>query len=139
GSPTLRVTTRDGKSSGPRGVGLLATGENYPCPRVTLEFAGERLDEASTTGGAFRNDDADVPGDAKPGTHTVTADCGGPTLASATFRVTDEAVHRPALVTTLPRPDDISFSPGDLAKSAGAALIAIPVIFFPFGVVEEVM
>jgi hypothetical protein len=135
----LRVTTRDGDPSGPPGVGLLAAGENYPCSRVTLEFSGERLDQASVTAGAFRDDTLDVPGDADPGTHTLTAACGGPVLASATFRVTDEAVHRPALVTGLPKPDDISFALDDLAKSAGAALIAIPVIFFPFGVIEEVM
>jgi hypothetical protein len=120
-------------------VGLVVSGENYPCTRVMLEFSGDRLAEDDLRGGAFHDDDVAVPGDARPGAHTVTAGCGGPVLASATFRVTDDAVHRPALVTALPKPDDISFSPGDLAKSAGAALVAIPVIFFPFAIVEEVM
>ena len=138
-APTLRVTTRDGDPSGPPGVGLLIAGENYPCSRVTLEFAGERLGQASATDGAFRDDSTDVPGDADPGTHTLTADCGGPPLASATFRVTDRAIHRPDLVTALPKPGDVSFSLDDLAKSAGAALVTLPIIFFPFAVIEEVM
>jgi hypothetical protein len=120
-------------------VGLVVAGENYTCSRVSLEFSGDRLDETDVHGGAFRASGADVPGDARPGSHTVTADCGGPVLASAVFEVTDAAIHRPSLVTALPKPDDISFSLDDLAKSAGAALIAIPVIFFPFGVIEEVM
>lgn len=138
-APTLRVTTRDGDSSGPPGVGLLVVGENYPCARVTLEFSGERLDQPSATDGAFRDDSADVPGDADAGTHTLTADCGGPVLASAPFRVTDRAIHRPDLVTALPKPGDVSFSLDDLAKSAGAALVTLPIIFFPFAVIEEVM
>ncbi len=137
--PTLRVATRDGDPSGPPGVGLFASGENYPCSLVTLEFAGQRLDQASVSGGAFRDSEGDVPGDAEPGIHTVTADCGGPVLASATFRVTDRAIHRPDLVTALPKPGDISLSLGDLAKSAGAALVTLPIIFFPFAVIEEVM
>ena len=137
----MRATNRDGGSSGPPGAGLVVSGENYACARVTLEFSGDLLDQADVHGGAFRDSAADVPGDARPGSHTITAHCGGsgPVLASATFDVTDRAVHRPALVTTLPKPDDISFAPGDLARSAGAALVAIPVIFFPFGVIEEVM
>jgi hypothetical protein len=120
-------------------VGLVASGENYTCSRVTLEFSGERLDQSDVHRGAFRNSAAEVPGDARPGAHTVTADCGGPVLASASFRVTDRAIHRPDLVTSLPKPEDISFSLDDLAKSAGAALVSLPIIFFPFAVVEEVM
>jgi hypothetical protein len=135
----LRVSTRDGDSSGPPGVGLLASGENYPCSLVTLEFEGERLDQASVSQGVFRDSEADVPGDAEPGAHTITADCGGPALASATFRVIDRSIHRPDLVTALPKPGDISLSLGDLAKSAGVALVALPIIFFPFAVIEEVM
>ena len=42
-------------------------------------------------------------------------------------------------MTALPKPGDVSFSLDDLAKSAGVALVALPIIFFPFAVIEEVM
>jgi hypothetical protein len=133
------VTTRDGDSSGPPGVGLVASGENYTCSRVDLDFAGDPIGQSHITGGTFRTSDLIAPADARPGTYSVTADCGSGVVASAPFTLTDDSVHRTPLATALPTPADISFSPADLARSAAAAAVAIPIIFFPFALIEEVM
>lgn len=139
GGPSLHVTTRDGSTSGPPGVGLVVVGEGFPCSQVAVKLDQHLLGRSATTAGRFRTEDLEMPGGAPPGNQTVTAECGGAAVAAAAFRVTGGAVHRPDLVTSLPEPDDVAFSLGELATSAGLALVAIPLIFFPFAVVEEVM
>jgi hypothetical protein len=76
-----------------------------------------------------------VPGDAGTGTHQVTASCdsGGNTIEKASFfEVLPVSVHRPAFVTSLPLPSQLSLDPGALALSAALAAGAIMLIAFPY-------
>lgn len=114
-------------------------GTSYPCSRVTIEFGGDRLGTATLNGGRFHTTAFSAPGDARPGRTAVTARCSSALEASTTFLIVERAVHRNALVTGLPTPGEVSFSPGDVAKSAAAALVVLPFVFFPFALLEDVM
>jgi hypothetical protein len=76
-----------------------------------------------------------MPGDASPGTHTLTSSChrsGKPVMFTATFTVTSATIHRSALLTSIPQPRDVSRKLGRVSLSAVIALLLIPLLAFPF-------
>jgi hypothetical protein len=133
----LRAVSVEGVSQGPPGVGLRVAGGGYPadCETVYFFFDGTRIGTAkpdstgTVTGSGLR-----VPGEAKPGAHRVTSSCassGSPVVQAATFQVMDADAHRVALVTALPRPDEVDFSPGALLASAAVVIGMLFLIAFP--------
>lgn len=127
----------EGATEGPPGVGLRVAGDGYPsgCKTVYVFFDGTRIGTVSPDGaGRIAGDRMTVPGEAKPGSHQVTTSCqssGRPVVQEATFEVLDADVHRVALVTALPRPDDVDFSLGALLASAAIVAGMLFLIAFP--------
>ena len=79
---------------------------------------------------------------ADDGTHQVTASCdpAGDTIETASlFEVLPVSVHRPAFVTSLPTPGQISLDPGALLATGAIALGAIMLIAFPFELFNSAM
>jgi hypothetical protein len=112
-------------------------GGGYPenCKSVYVFFDGTRIGTATRgSGGRLAGGGLTVPGEAKPGPHQVTTSCdrsGEPVVQAATFEVLDADVHRVALVTALPRPDDVDFSLGALMASAAVVAGMLFLIAFP--------
>jgi hypothetical protein len=134
--PSLVAVTPRNEPEGPPGGGLRVSGSGYPCETVYFFFDGTRVGSGSTdaAGRVFKSG-LSVPGDAGTGTHQVTASCdsGGNTIEKASFfEVLPVSVHRPAFVTSLPLPSQLSLDPGALALSAALAAGAIMLIAFPY-------
>ena len=141
--PSLIAVTPRNEPSGPPGGGLRVQGSGYTCPTVYFFFDGTRVGSGSTDGaGRVFKRGLSVPGDAGRGTHQVTASCdpSGDTIEQASFfEVLPVSVHRPAFVTSLPLPDQISLDPGALLASAAIAAGAIMLIAFPFELFNSAM
>ncbi|MDQ3896399.1 MAG: hypothetical protein M3326_03945, partial [Actinomycetota bacterium] len=124
-------------SHGPAGVGLRVAGDGYPstCKTVYVFFDGTRIGTASPdSAGTVAGHGLTVPGEAKPGPHQVTTSCqssGRPVVQAAAFQVMEADTHRTALLTALPRPDDVDFSPGALLASAAVVAGMLFLIAFP--------
>lgn len=91
--------------------------------------------EEPDANGAIDRGGLSVPGQAKTGSHTVTSGCernGRRVMTSTIFEVTESTVHRPALMTALPQPRDITLDPARIALSGAVALGFIILIAFPF-------
>ncbi|MEA2717127.1 MAG: hypothetical protein QOI99_1444 [Actinomycetota bacterium] len=136
-APTLTAVASDGKPSGPPGVGLTLTGTGYDgCDQVYFFFDGRRIGSAEPDGtGDVRREGSSVPGDVDVGSSTVTSSCdhtGTPVRQTSRFRVTGAGVHRPAFLTALPGPGDVSVDPSQVAVSVLVAAAAIPLLAFPY-------
>ena len=134
---TVDAVNPDAGRSGPPGVGLDVSGVGYVgCKTVYVFLDGVRIGTVTPdAGGAIGVGDLSVPGDAKPGPHTLTTSCApsdSPVRASTTFSVTNDSPHRSAFVTSLPEPGQISLSLTRLAASAGAALFILLLFAFPY-------
>jgi hypothetical protein len=105
------------------------------CPTIYLFLDRSRIGSVQPdAGGSISVGGLSVPGDTRPGTHTVTSACGpsgSPPLASTTFAVTDAALHRSAFVTSLPRPDQVGYGAGDLLLSLLGVAGLLLLIAFP--------
>ncbi|HEX2118124.1 MAG TPA: FGLLP motif-containing membrane protein [Acidimicrobiales bacterium] len=127
----------EGASEGAPGVGLRVAGTGYPadCDTVYIFFDGTRIGTAKPdSAGTLTANSLRVPGEAKPGPHRVTSSCnssGNPVVQASTFQVTDSDNHRVALVTALPRPDDVDFSAAALLASAAVVASMLFLIAFP--------
>ncbi|MGH9265915.1 MAG: FGLLP motif-containing membrane protein [Acidimicrobiales bacterium] len=133
--PLVAVTPRN-QPSGPPGGGLHVEGGGYTCDTVYFFFDGVRVGSDSPDGGGHVSKNGlSVPGDAGKGRHRVTSSCdaSGATIEQASFfEVVPVAVHRPAFVTSLPLPDQVSLDPRQLLLSAAVAVGAILLIAFPY-------
>jgi hypothetical protein len=141
--PTLVAVTPKNESSGPPGGGLRVTGGGYDCPTVYFFFEGTRVGSASPDAtGHVSKGGLSVPGDAGKGPHEVTASCeasGQSVVQSSKFDVLPVSVHRPAFVTSLPLPSQVSLDPGVVLASAAVALGAIALIAFPYELFNSTM
>ncbi len=122
--------------SGPPGVVLDVSGGGYgTCDTVYFFFDDLRIGSARPdAGGAIDRGGLAVPGQAKTGPHTLTSSCertGSQALTSTTFEVTATKLHRPALMSSLPQPRDISLDPERLATSALIAVAFVALFAFP--------
>jgi hypothetical protein len=118
-------------------VGLDVSGGGYAdCDRVYFFFDGVRIGtDVPDARGFVGVGNLSVPGDAKPGQHSVTSSCaasGGPVRATSAFVVTDADVHRSAFVTSLAEPDQISLELKRIGASAAAALGILLLFAFPY-------
>lgn len=134
--PSLVAVTPRNESSGPPGGGLQVRGSGYTCPTVYFFFDRTRVGSASTDGaGRVFKRGLSVPGDASRGPHQVTASCdpGGDTIEQASFfEILPVSVHRPAFVTSLPLPSQLSLDLGALLASAAIAIVVILLVAFPY-------
>jgi hypothetical protein len=134
--PSLVAVTPQQKPAGPPGSGLQVSGTGYTCDTVYFFFDGTRVGSASpdAAGNASRTG-LSVPGEAGSGRHRVTSSCeaSGDTVVQASFfQVLPVSVHRPAFVTALPLPADVSLAPSQLMLSAAVATGLILLIAFPY-------
>jgi hypothetical protein len=141
--PSLIALTSKNQPAGPPGGGLKVEGTGYTCPTVYFFFDGTRVGSGSpdATGRVTRSG-LSVPGDAGTGSHRVTSSCepSGDTVEQASlFEVLSVSVHRPAFVTSLPLPSQVSLDPGQLLASAAVAAGAILLIAFPFELFNSTM
>ncbi len=141
--PSLIAVTPKNEPAGPPGGGLRVQGSGYTCPTVYFFFDKTRVGSGSPdAGGHVFKSGLSVPGDAGDGPHQVTASCdpgGDRVVQESTFEVLPVAVHRPAFVTSLPLPSQISLDPGALLASAAIAFGAIILIAFPFELFNSTM
>jgi hypothetical protein len=102
---------------------------------VYVFFDGTRIGTTEPDpSGRMASDRLTVPGEADPGEHQVTTSCrssGKPVMQTAAFEVIEAGAHRVALVTALPRPGDVDFSPGALLASAAVVAGMLVLIAFP--------
>jgi hypothetical protein len=159
GRPTLDIIAAGGGRRGPPGVGVTVSGSGYRsgdshalgrvvliastptaqqgagCGTIYLVLDGRRIGSATPGGdGTLRRSGLSVPGDVRPGTHTVVSSCrssGVPVLASAPFTVTDASLHRSAFATALPGPGLVDFSPEQVLLSGLAVVALLLLIAFP--------
>jgi len=120
-------------------VALDVSGAGYgACDTVYFFFDDLRIGSAKPDANGFVDRGAlAVPGQATAGAHTLTTSCertGKQVLTSTRFDVTKSELHRPALMTSLPQPRDISLDPTRLALSGLIALSFVLLIAFPFHV-----
>jgi hypothetical protein len=143
GGASLIAVTSKNEPSGPPGGGLRVEGSGYSCSTVYFFFGGVRVGSGSPdAAGQVSKGGLSVPGDAAQGTHQVTASCdpSGDTIEQVSFfEVLPVSVHRPAFVTSLPLPGQVSLDPGALLASAALALGAILLIAFPFELFNSAM
>jgi len=136
------VTSKN-EPAGPPGGTLHVGGGGYTCPTVYFFFDGTRVgSDSPDAAGQVSEGGISVPGDAGKGPHRVTASCeasGTAVLQASSFQVLPVAVHRPALVTSLPLPSQVSLDPGGMLASAGIALGAIALIAFPYELFNSTM
>jgi hypothetical protein len=141
--PSLIAVTPKNESSGPPGGGLRVTGSGYQCETVYFFFDGVRVGSGSPdAAGRVSRSGLSVPGDAGRGTHQVTASCdagGDLVVQTSMFEVLPVSVHRPAFVTSLPLPSQVSLDPAALALSAAIAAGAIMLIAFPYELFNSTM
>lgn len=133
---TLVALNPDHQPTGPPGVGLEMAGIGYgDCHLVYFFFDGVRVGTVHpSASGAIDGSGLSVPGDASPGTHTVTASCkasGKPQRATTTFTVTHATSHRSAFVTSLNQPRHVSLSAKSLLTSALVSSLLLLLIAFP--------
>ncbi|MDQ2825793.1 MAG: hypothetical protein M3Y04_02310, partial [Actinomycetota bacterium] len=133
---SLVAVTPQHKAAGPPGSGLEVSGTGYTCSTVYFFFDGTRVgsDAPDGSGNASRHG-LSVPGDARSGRHRVTSSCdasGNTVVQASFFQVLPASVHRPAFVTALPLPADVSLDPGKLLLSAVVATGMILLIAFPY-------
>ncbi|MGI8983558.1 MAG: FGLLP motif-containing membrane protein [Acidimicrobiales bacterium] len=142
GASLVAVTSKN-EPAGPPGGGLRVQGGGYSCPTVYFFFDGVRVGSGSPdAAGRVGRSGLSVPGDAGTGTHRVTSSCdpSGATIEQASlFEVLAVSVHRPALVTSLPLPSQVSLDPGVLLASAALAAGAIALIAFPYELFNSTM
>jgi len=141
--PTLVAVTPKNRPSGPPGGGLQVQGGGYTCETVYFFFDGQRVgsDTPDPTGNVSKGG-LSVPGDAGTGPRRVTASCeasGSAVVQSSTFEVLPVSVHRPAFVTSLPLPSQVSVDPMTLLASAAFAAGAIMLIAFPYELFNSTM
>lgn len=141
--PPLVAVTPKNESAGPPGGGLQVEGTGYTCDTVYFFFDGTRVGSGSPdAAGLVHKGGLSVPGDAGSGRHEVTSSCqasGDVVEQSSIFQVLPTSVHRPAFVTSLPLPDQISLSPHVLLTSAAVALGGLLLIAFPFELFNSTM
>ena len=141
--PPLVAVTSKNQPSGPPGGGLRVEGSGYTCETVYFFFDGTRVGSATPDGfGHVSNDGLSVPGNAGKGRHAVTSSCdpsGATVEQTSFFDVLPVAVHRPAFVTSLPLPHQVSLDPGQLMISAAVAIGAILLIAFPYELFNSTM
>jgi hypothetical protein len=103
------------------------------CESVVFRFDGVRIGSAEPdSSGAVQLSRASIPGDAKEGSHRVTAGCGPKdNRAIAQFRVTSPTLHRSSFVSGLPHPWDVSTKAKDVGISMFAGLLLIALVAFP--------
>ncbi|MDQ4070748.1 MAG: hypothetical protein M3203_14950 [Actinomycetota bacterium] len=112
-------------------------GAGYPpeCETVYFFLDGKRIGAAKPdANGRVSKSGVSVPGDARPGSHTLTSSCrssGTPVVHAAAFEVLDADVHRSELVTALPKPDEVQFTPEAILASAAVVLSLIVLTAFP--------
>jgi hypothetical protein len=153
GGVTLDAVAAGGVRSGPPGIGITVTGSGYPpaggthlaapplaqlppaCGTVYLFVDGRRVGSTSPdAGGELRKEGISVPADTDPGGHSVTSSCrssGLPVLATSGFEVTEAALHRSALATSLPQVDQVDFGLDQVLLSALAVAGLLVLIAFP--------
>ena len=141
--PSLIAVTPKNESSGPPGGGLRVTGSGYECETVYFFFDGVRVGSGSPdASGRVSRSGLSVPGDANRGRHQVTASCdpgGDLVVQTSMFEVLPVSVHRPAFVTSLPLPSQVSLDPVTLVLSAAIAAGAIMLIAFPYELFNSTM
>ena len=141
--PPLIAVTPKNEPAGPPGGGLNVAGTGYTCETVYFFFDGTRVGTgAPDDAGNVRRHGLSVPGNAEKGRHVVTSSCdasGDLVVQTASFDVLSTSVHRPAFVTALPLPGQISFDPGRLLLSAALAMGVILLIAFPFELFNSTM
>jgi hypothetical protein len=105
------------------------------CDTVYVFVDGRRIGSTRPdAAGAIRKEGIAVPGDVDPGRHDVTSSCrsaGTPVLATSAFDVTDAALHRSVLATSLPQVDHVDFGIDQLLLSALAVAGLLVLIAFP--------
>jgi hypothetical protein len=134
---SVDAVNADGGRSGPPGVGLTVTGAGYQgCSTVFIFFDGVRIgDDKPDAGGAIHASGLFVPGDAGTGAHQVTTSCnrsGSSPRANTPFTVTSASVHRPAILTAVPMPGQVSLEFKRLVTSAAVAVAILILFAFPF-------
>ncbi|MDQ6724610.1 MAG: hypothetical protein M3066_00290 [Actinomycetota bacterium] len=142
-APSLVAVTPQRHPAGPPGSGLDVSGSGYACDTVYFFFDGTRVgsDSPDAAGNASRSG-LSVPGDARSGRHRVTSSCeasGATVMQASFFQVLPVSVHRPAFVTALPLPADVSLAPSQLLVSAVIATGAILLIAFPYELFNSTM
>lgn len=141
--PSLVAVTPKNEPKGPPGGGLKVQGSGYTCETVYFFFDGTRVGSGSPdAAGRVSRSGLSVPGDAGNGAHQVTASCdagGHSVVQTSMFEVLPVSVHRPAFVTSLPLPSQVSLDPGALLISAAIAAGAIMLIAFPFELFNSTM
>jgi hypothetical protein len=141
GGPRQTVSVRaagGGTESPPGGSLALSAGGFASCAEVLFLLDGVRIgSRIPEPDGSASIAGISVPGDAKPGTHFVSARCDGPGFGEprARLTVTSPPVHRTALVTSIPQPwqvpvDAVSIGISLLAALAMIVLVAIPAELF---------
>ena len=121
------VLTPAGARSGPAGVAIDVSGGGYTtCSTVYVFLDDLRIGTVHpNAAGVISRGGLSIPGQVAAGDHTVTAACqrsGQQVMTSATFSVTPSGIHRPAIMTALPQPRDVTLDPGRMALSAGTAV-----------------
>jgi hypothetical protein len=141
--PPLIAVTPKNEPAGPPGGGLHVEGTGYTCDTVYFFFDGTRVGSGSPdAAGNVSKGGLSVPGDTHSGSHEVTSSCeasGQLVEQSSIFQVLPVSVHRPAFVTSLPLPGQVSLQPAALLTSAAVAVGALMLIAFPFELFNSTM
>ncbi|MEX0790752.1 MAG: FGLLP motif-containing membrane protein [Actinomycetota bacterium] len=127
-----------GTQAPPGGELDLSAGGFASCSEVLFLLDGIRIgSRVPAPDGSASIDGVSVPGDAKPGIHSVSARCDGPGFGAPRTRitVTSPVAHRTALVTSIPQPwqvplDAVSIGISLLAALGMIVLVAIPAELF---------
>ncbi|HLI57212.1 MAG TPA: FGLLP motif-containing membrane protein [Actinomycetota bacterium] len=136
GSPSFTAVSPKGLTYGPAGSGLTTAVHNYPagCTMVYFFFDATRIGSAPVNAsGQAAATGLSVPGNAKPGGHTITSSCessGASVVLSANFRVT-AGIHRSAFDTSLNNPAHIDLTAKSFALSAAIAGLILALVAFP--------
>ena len=131
------VASRGRQASGPPGAGLDlgVTGYPSPCKTVYFFFDATRIGSAHPdANGDIVEKGLSVPGDTRPGAHTLSASCDPSrrtVLRSQPFSVDRVGLHRSSFVTSLPRPGRVPFSAKAIALSVAIAAGLMLLIAFP--------
>jgi hypothetical protein len=126
-----------GGASSAAGGGVNLSGSDYPGTCKTAYFFFDSTRIGSATIGASHQASVkgvSVPGDAPAGAHRMTTAChatGKPVLGANTFRITRTSVHRPAFLTSLNQPRQISLSTRNILASTGIAAALLILLAFP--------
>jgi hypothetical protein len=141
---SLRVLSLRGQPFAPAGAGLNASIAGLPggCATVYFFFDETRIGSAPVdASGTARAGEISGPGDARAGTHTLTASCnpsGKPSRESVPFDVR-AGIHRSAFVTSLVEPRQLVLSPTSVLKDAGVAAVLLILLAFPAQLFNETL